>query len=82
MASRDAVTSERYVRSLRTRLSILFSPLRLTLFICSLAWRLGPNYYLTQRQGPTWLGPVSVVPITAFAIWTVVTDVHRRSARG
>lgn len=64
-----------YRRSLNTRLRLLFSPLRLTLFIIAIAWIIGLNVvYIRNDGGPQWLGFASIIPVSIFFVWTMATD--------
>lgn len=68
-----------YSKSLRQRLRVLFSPLRLTLFIAAIVFAVALNVVFISNGGsPEWLGAVSVVPLLAFAGWTVATDYSLR----
>ncbi len=71
------MTMNLYERSLKKRLAVLFSPLRLALFIFSGAWCLALNL-VNPDEASAWRGPVSVIPIIAFTVWTVMTDVRQR----
>ena len=63
----------------KTRLRILFSPARLTLFFLSIVILASANFvYMANDGSPEWLGLCSVVPIFAFAIWQIVTDTKLR----
>lgn len=75
------VTKKGYHKSSRTRLAVLFTPIRLALFIGALLWCLAFNALLIGADGKAaWAGPVSVLPIFAFTIWTYVTDARNRRA--
>lgn len=64
-----------YRESVRMRLRILFSPLRLTIFILANAWLLALNIiYIRNGAQQEWIGFISILPITGFAIWTMQTD--------
>lgn len=68
-----------YRFSLRKRLSVLFSPIRLTLFLLSIAWLIAANIaFIDNGQKPEWLGPLSVVPVFACAAMLSITDGRER----
>lgn len=69
-----------YRTSLRLRLSILFSPVRLILCVASFAWFVVVSaLYMGRGQGAEWWRPLSVIPLLTFTAWTVATDMrHRR----
>lgn len=57
------------------RLRVLFSPLRLTIFILANAWLIGLNIiYIRNGAHQEWIGFLSIIPPVAFAIWTMQTD--------
>lgn len=73
------MTSRSYRASLRTRLSTLFSPIRLTLGLASIAWFVVTTaLYLGRGNLVDWLGPLSVIPLLTFKAWTVATDMRYR----
>ncbi|KSU54731.1 hypothetical protein [Microbacterium enclense] len=73
------MTPPTYRASLRIRLSILFSPMRLVLCLASFAWFIVlSTLYLSHGQGADVWGPLSVIPLLAFAAWTVATDMRYR----
>lgn len=64
-----------YTKSFRRRLRVLFSPVRLILFIASIIFNIALNaVYISKGGSPEWVGALSVVPLLAFAGWTVGTD--------
>lgn len=64
-----------YSQSPRRRFRVLFSPLRLTLFITAIVFAIALNIvFITNGGSPEWVGALSVVPLLAFAGWTVATD--------
>lgn len=64
-----------YSQSLRRRFRVLFSPLRLTLFIAAIVFAIALSIpFLSNGGSPEWLGALSVLPLLAFAGWTVATD--------
>ncbi|PRB14759.1 hypothetical protein CQ042_10110 [Microbacterium sp. MYb62] len=68
-----------YTYSMRTRLHVLFSPLRLAAFIAAIVIAVVGNVlYINNGGGPDWLGPVSVAPIWACVAWEVATDMKMR----
>ena len=68
-----------YSKSLRQRVRVLFSPFRLTLFIAAIIFAVALNVVFIGNGGsPEWLGAVSIVPLLAFAGWTVATDYSLR----
>lgn len=68
-----------YRTSLRVRLSILLSPIRLVLGLASFAWFIvATALYLSRGDIVDWLGPLSVIPLLAFTAWTVATDMRYR----
>ncbi len=71
---------ESYRRSFRKRLSILFSPLRLVLFVAAIIFGIVINVvYLRNGAEPEWLGAISILPVSAFLAWSLATDYrHRR----
>jgi hypothetical protein len=73
-----------YTNSFRKRMRILFSPLRLALFITSLLIAIVGNViYINNGAGPEWLGPASVIPFWSCVIGVFVTDMRmRRLDRG
>ncbi len=73
------MTPPTYRASLRIRLSILFSPMRLVLCLASFAWFIVLSVlYLSRGQGSDLLGPLSVIPFLTFVAWTVATDMRYR----
>lgn len=73
------MTSRSYRASLRTRLSVLCSPIRLTLGLASIAWFVVVTaLYLGRGNLADVLGPLSVIPLLAFTAWTVATDMRYR----
>lgn len=65
----------------KTRLAVLFSPVRLAVFIGALVWCFAFNALLIGADGKAaWAGPVSVLPIFAFVVWAYVTDARHRRA--
>lgn len=73
-----------YSNSLRRRLRALFSPVRLALFTAAVVFAVALNVVFIGNGGsPEWVGALSVVPLLAFAGWTVATDYRlRRRERG
>lgn len=68
-----------YTNSLRQRMRILFSPLRLALFIAALVIAIVGNViYIHNGAGPEWLGPASVIPFWSCVIGVFVTDMKMR----
>ncbi|WP_136041827.1 hypothetical protein [Microbacterium sp. K22] len=68
-----------YTNSLRTRLRVLFSPVRLTLYIAAITFSVVANViYLRDGTGTEWLGPASVVPLLALVAWQFATDKKMR----
>lgn len=64
-----------YSQSPRRRFRVLFSPLRLSLFIAAIVFAVALNVaYVSNGASPEWVGALSVVPLLAFAGWTVATD--------
>ena len=62
-------------KSPRRRFRVLFSSLRLTLFIAAIIFSIALNIvYISNGGSPEWVGALSVVPLLAFAGWTVATD--------
>ena len=58
---------------------MLFSPLRLILFSVAIIFAIAMNIVFIKNGGsPEWMGAVSVVPLLAFAGWTIATDYTRR----
>jgi len=73
--------SENYRYSLRTRLKVLFSPVRLVLFLASVVWLVALNaIYISNLGQPEWAGPASVLPTITWVAWMIITDWHHRSA--
>ncbi|WP_145952952.1 hypothetical protein [Tessaracoccus aquimaris] len=73
-----------YRHSIKRRFAVLFSPLRLVLWIAALCWCAVLNLalYIPDPEGMAWAGPVSIVPVYALLAWTLVTDArHRRAER-
>ena len=74
-----AMNPNSYTYSMRTRLHVLFSPLRLAVFIAAIVIAVVGNVlYINNAGGPEWLGPVSVAPIWACVAWEVATDMKMR----
>lgn len=70
-----------YRHSLSVRLRILFSPLRLAIFILSILWLIGLNIvYIRDGATNDWLGFISAAPSLGFFVWTMYTD--RKYRRG
>lgn len=77
------MSTNRYAESLKKRVSVLFSPLRLVLWAGSAAWAIALNIvYIAGEGEPSWAGPASVVPLFAMLIWLFVTDSRHRRVRG
>ena len=73
-----------YRHSIKRRFAVLFSPLRLALWIAAICWSAVFNLtlYMPDPEGMAWAGPVSAVPVYALLAWTLVTDArHRRAER-
>ena len=72
-----------YSTSMRRRLRVLFSPARLALLIAAVIFAIVLNIMFISNGGsPELMGAVSVVPLLAFAGWTMATDYrHRKSER-
>ena len=70
-----------YRHSLKRRLSVLFSPIRLTLFLGSVVWLIVLNViYISNSGNPSWAGPASAFPILVWVTVMLITDSnHRRS---
>lgn len=70
-------------KSPRRRFRVLFSPLRLSLFIAAIIFAVALNIvYISNGASPEWVGALSVVPLLAFAGWTVATDyTHRQEEK-
>ena len=74
-------STENYSKSLRRRMRVLFSPLRSTLLVAAVVFAVVLNIMLVRNGGqPEWVGPLSVVPLLAFAGWTLATDYSQRRA--
>jgi hypothetical protein len=68
-----------YTNSFRKRVRILFSPIRLILFIASVAFSVVGNVLYVNNGGqPEWLAYVSVIPLWACVFWEVATDMKMR----
>ncbi len=68
-----------YTNSFRKRVRILFSPIRLILFIASVAFSVLANVlYINNGGGPEWLGFMSVVPLWVCVFWQLTTDRRMR----
>ncbi len=68
-----------YSKSFRRRLRVLFSPIRLALFIAAVIFALAMNIVFISNGGaPEWVGALSVVPLLGFAGWTLGTDYSLR----
>lgn len=68
----DAIS---YSQSPRRRFRVLFSTLRLVLFGAAIIFAIALNIVFISNGGsPEWVGALSVVPLLAFAGWTVATD--------
>lgn len=67
----------------RRRFRVLFSPLRLSLFIAAIVFAAALYIaYISNGASPEWVGALSVVPLLAFAGWTVATDyTHRQEEK-
>lgn len=66
-------------KSPRRRFRVLFSPLRLTLFIAAIIFAIALNIvYISNGASPEWVGALSVVPLFTFAGWTLATDYTAR----
>lgn len=77
----DAANTDSYRQSFRRRRRILFSPLRLALFLGAIVFGTVLNVvYIRNGAEPEWLGALSVAPIFAFVAWMLVTD-HRERRR-
>lgn len=64
-----------YSKSPKRRFRVLFSPLRLSLFGVAIIFAIALNILFISNGGtPEWVGALSVVPLLAFAGWTVATD--------
>jgi len=75
------MSNENYSHSLRTRLRVLFSPIRLTVFLASVVWLVTLNViYVSNLGQPEWAGPASVLPIITWVIWMFITDWRHRNA--
>ena len=73
------MTVDDYHHSFRVRWRVLFSPLRLALFIGSVVWGVVLNaIFMANLGSPAWAGPVSVIPIMSWLAWLLVTDARRR----
>ncbi len=72
-----------WTKSPRRRFRVLFSPLRLSLFIAAIIFAIALNIvYITNGGSPEWMGALSVVPLFACAGWTVATDyTHRQEEK-
>lgn len=68
-----------YKNSFRKRLRVLFSPLRLMVFIVAIILAaVGNVFYISSGGTPEWLGLGSVVPLLAFLFWELATDMKMR----
>ena len=68
-----------YSRSIRQRFRVLFSPLRLVLFLLSVVNGIVLSIvYMSANGQPEILGPLSAIPLLAFALWTATTDSRER----
>lgn len=66
-------------KSPRRRFRVLFSPFRLLLFSAAIIFAIALNVvYISNGGSPEWVGALSVVPLLAFAGWTVATDYSSR----
>ncbi len=70
-------------KSPRRGFRVLFSPLRLSLFIAAIIFAIALNIvYISNGASPEWVGALSVAPLLAFAGWTVATDyTHRQEEK-
>lgn len=60
---------------------VLFSPLRSTLLVVAVVFAVVLNVMFIRNGGqPEWIGALSVVPLLAFAGWTLATDYSQRRA--
>ncbi|GEC74524.1 hypothetical protein GCM10010213_09050 [Microbacterium maritypicum] len=70
---------ESYKNSFRKRLRILFSPLRLALFLTAIIIAIiGNAIYISNGGSPEWLGLGSIIPLLAFLFWELATDIRMR----
>lgn len=68
-----------YTNSFRTRVRLLFSPLRLTFFIAAIVFAVAANVlYIGNGGRPEWLGLASVIPLFALVAWQMVLDTEMR----
>lgn len=73
------MTEDTYTNSLRKRMRVLLSPLRLVFFMAAIIISIVGNVvYISNGGGPEWLGLLSVIPIFAFAFWGSATDAKMR----
>lgn len=75
------MTNTEYRHSLKRRLSVLFSPIRLALFLGSVVWLIVLNViYISNSGNPAWAGPASAFPILAWVTVMLITDSRHRRA--
>lgn len=68
-----------YTYSLRRRLRILFSPLRLGFFVAAVVFSVVANViYINNGGGPEWLGLASIIPLWVCVGWQIMTDITMR----
>jgi len=78
------MTDTEYRHSVKRRLSVLFSPIRLALFLGSVVWLIVLNViYISNSGNPSWAGPASAFPILVWVTVMLMTDSrYRRAGNG
>lgn len=79
----QVTTSRPYTDSVRRRMRVLFSPVRVVFLVAAVVFAVALNIVFISNGGyPEWVGPLSVAPLLVFLGWTLATDYsHRRSER-